>query len=94
MISKGTRFTDEAFEQKRTAIWENKIIGIENTRRKACNMMHNGRWHECICSFCATQEKSLFGKNFLVKRDRPGKNERARPSHPHATRANTTHKQS
>ncbi|KAL8542916.1 hypothetical protein ACS0TY_003696 [Phlomoides rotata] len=92
MTSKGTRFADETFEQKRTAIWENKIIGTKNTKRKACNMMHNGRWHERICSFCATQERPLFGKNFSVKKDRPGKNEKARPSHLHgSTRANTTH---
>ncbi|KAL8524681.1 hypothetical protein ACS0TY_014328 [Phlomoides rotata] len=31
MTSKGTRFTDETFKQKRTTIWENKIIGTENT---------------------------------------------------------------
>ncbi|KAL8456861.1 hypothetical protein ACS0TY_034915 [Phlomoides rotata] len=67
MTSKGTRFADEAFEQKRTAIWENKLIGIENTRRKVCNMMQNGRWHERICIFCATQEKPLFGKKFPVQ---------------------------
>ncbi|KAL8480879.1 hypothetical protein ACS0TY_027415 [Phlomoides rotata] len=54
-------------------IWENTLVGTENTRRKACNMMHNGRWHECICKFCATQEKPLFGNNFPIKKDRPGK---------------------
>ncbi|KAL8491678.1 hypothetical protein ACS0TY_023321 [Phlomoides rotata] len=31
MTSKGTRFADKAFEQKRTVIWENKLIGIKNT---------------------------------------------------------------
>ncbi|KAL8518456.1 hypothetical protein ACS0TY_009726 [Phlomoides rotata] len=36
-------------------------------------MMHIERWHERICQFCATQEKPLFGNNFPVKRDRPGK---------------------
>ncbi|KAL8549402.1 hypothetical protein ACS0TY_008293 [Phlomoides rotata] len=36
-------------------------------------MMHVERWHEHICQFCATQEKSLFGRNFPIKRDRPGK---------------------
>ncbi|KAL8492440.1 hypothetical protein ACS0TY_023863 [Phlomoides rotata] len=29
-------------------IWENKLIRTENTRRKACNMMHIERWHEHI----------------------------------------------
>ncbi|KAL8456661.1 hypothetical protein ACS0TY_033925 [Phlomoides rotata] len=61
------------FEQKRAMIWENKLIGTENTRRKTCNMMHVERWHEHICQFYATQEKPLFGRNFPVKRDRPGK---------------------
>ncbi|KAL8538949.1 hypothetical protein ACS0TY_000808 [Phlomoides rotata] len=56
-----------------TMIWENKLIGTESTRRKACNRMHNGRWHERICNFCATQEKPLFRNNFSVKKDRPGK---------------------
>ncbi|KAL8532311.1 hypothetical protein ACS0TY_008781 [Phlomoides rotata] len=88
MTGNTTRFANEVFEQKRAMIWENKLIGTENTRRKACNMMHVERWHERICQFCATQEKPLFGRNFLVKRDRPGKNEKARPSHPHgSTRA-------
>ncbi|KAL8498891.1 hypothetical protein ACS0TY_022019 [Phlomoides rotata] len=92
MTGNTTRFANEVFEQKRTMIWENKLIGTENTRRKACNMMHVERWHERICQFCATQEKPLFGRNFLVKRDRPGKNEKARPSHPQgSTRANTTY---
>ncbi|KAL8547520.1 hypothetical protein ACS0TY_007019 [Phlomoides rotata] len=68
-----TRFANDVFKQKRAMIWENKLIGTENTRRKACNMMHVERWHERICQFCATQEKPLFGRNFSVKRDRPGK---------------------
>ncbi|KAL8513336.1 hypothetical protein ACS0TY_019515 [Phlomoides rotata] len=73
MIGTTTRFANDTFEQKRTMIWENKLIGTESTRRKTCNMMHNGRWHERVCNFCATQEKPLFGNNSPVKRDRPGK---------------------
>ncbi|KAL8530151.1 hypothetical protein ACS0TY_007281 [Phlomoides rotata] len=38
-----TRFANDTFEQKRAMIWENKLIGIEITRRKACDMMHVGR---------------------------------------------------
>ncbi|KAL8457520.1 hypothetical protein ACS0TY_035400 [Phlomoides rotata] len=92
MTGNTTRFANEVFEQKRAMILENKLIGTENTRRKACNMMHVERWHDRICQFCATQEKPLFGRNFPVKRDRPGKNEKAQPSHPHgSTRASTTH---
>ncbi|KAL8554375.1 hypothetical protein ACS0TY_002526 [Phlomoides rotata] len=92
MTGNTTRFANEVFKQKRAMIWENKLIGTENTRRKACNMMHVERWHERICQFCATQEKPLFGRNFPVKRDRSGKNERALPSHPQgSTRANTTY---
>ncbi|KAL8465103.1 hypothetical protein ACS0TY_034559 [Phlomoides rotata] len=72
MIGTTTRFANDMFEQKRTMIWENMLIGTESTQRKTCNMMHNGRWHERICNFCATQEKSLFGNNFLVKNDRQG----------------------
>ncbi|KAL8463812.1 hypothetical protein ACS0TY_033671 [Phlomoides rotata] len=53
--------------------YENSLIGTESTRRKTCNIMHNGRWHERVCNFCATQKKPLFGNNFPVKRDRPGK---------------------
>ncbi|KAL8497262.1 hypothetical protein ACS0TY_020808 [Phlomoides rotata] len=59
-----TRFTNGMFEQKRTMIWENRLFETKSTRRKACNLMHNGRWHERICKSCATQEKPLFGKNF------------------------------
>ncbi|KAL8498662.1 hypothetical protein ACS0TY_021849 [Phlomoides rotata] len=73
MTGNTTRSANEVFEQKRAMIWENKLIGTENTRRKACNMMHVEKWHERICQFCATQEKPLFGRNFPVKRDRPGK---------------------
>ncbi|KAL8524137.1 hypothetical protein ACS0TY_013920 [Phlomoides rotata] len=73
MIGNTTRFAHDVFEQKRAMIWENKLIGTENTRRKACNMMHVERWHERICQLCATQEKPLFGRNFPVKRDRPRK---------------------
>ncbi|KAL8480465.1 hypothetical protein ACS0TY_027121 [Phlomoides rotata] len=68
-----TRYANDMFEQKRTMIWENMLIGTESTRRKACNMMYNGRWHKRIYNFCATQEKMLFGNNFLVKKDRPRK---------------------
>ncbi|KAL8503268.1 hypothetical protein ACS0TY_022126 [Phlomoides rotata] len=68
-----TRFANDMFEQKRAMIWENKLIGTENTRRKACNMMHVRRWHEQICKFCVTQEKPMFRRNFLVKKDRAGK---------------------
>ncbi|KAL8486004.1 hypothetical protein ACS0TY_028058 [Phlomoides rotata] len=68
-----TRFVNDMFEQKRAMIWENKLIGTKNTRRKTCNMMHVERWHERIYQFWATQEKPLFGRNFTVKRDRPGK---------------------
>ncbi|KAL8483689.1 hypothetical protein ACS0TY_026391 [Phlomoides rotata] len=60
------RFANDTFEQKKAMIWENMLIGTENTRRKTCNMMHVGRWHEHICKFCATQEKSLFGRNILT----------------------------
>ncbi|KAL8520315.1 hypothetical protein ACS0TY_011021 [Phlomoides rotata] len=35
-----TRFANDVFEQKRAMIWENKLIGTENTRRKTCNMMY------------------------------------------------------
>ncbi|KAL8549461.1 hypothetical protein ACS0TY_008339 [Phlomoides rotata] len=73
MTRNTTRFANNVFKQKRAMIWENKLIGTENTRCKTCNMMHVERWHERICQFCATQEKPLFGRNFLVKRDRPGK---------------------
>ncbi|KAL8520344.1 hypothetical protein ACS0TY_011042 [Phlomoides rotata] len=38
-----TRFANDMFEQKMAMIWENRLIGIESTRRKACNMMHNER---------------------------------------------------
>ncbi|KAL8556335.1 hypothetical protein ACS0TY_003955 [Phlomoides rotata] len=78
MIGSTTRFSNDMFEQKRAMIWENKLIGTENTRRKACNMMHVGRWHEHICKFCATQEKPLFRKNFPVKKDRAGKNDKGK----------------
>ncbi|KAL8547757.1 hypothetical protein ACS0TY_007186 [Phlomoides rotata] len=54
-------------------IWEIRLIGTESTRRKTCNMMHNGRCHEHFCKFRATQEKQLFGKNFPVKKDQLGK---------------------
>ncbi|KAL8515756.1 hypothetical protein ACS0TY_014443 [Phlomoides rotata] len=54
------------------------MIRTENTRRKTCNMMHVGRWHEQICKFCATQEKPLFERNFSVKKDRAGKNDRGK----------------
>ncbi|KAL8548041.1 hypothetical protein ACS0TY_007373 [Phlomoides rotata] len=57
-----TRFANDTFEQKRAMIWENKLIEMENTRQKACNMMHVERWHEHIYKFCATQEKPLFEK--------------------------------
>ncbi|KAL8552060.1 hypothetical protein ACS0TY_000938 [Phlomoides rotata] len=67
MTGNTTRFANDVFEQKRAMIWENKLIGMENTQRKACNMMHVERWHERICQFCATQEKPLFGRNFLIK---------------------------
>ncbi|KAL8527561.1 hypothetical protein ACS0TY_005426 [Phlomoides rotata] len=73
MTGNTTIFANDVFEQKRAMIWDNKLIGMENTRRKACNMMHVERWHERICQFCATQEKPLFGRNFPVKRNRPGK---------------------
>ncbi|KAL8497269.1 hypothetical protein ACS0TY_020815 [Phlomoides rotata] len=76
MIRSTTRFANDMFEQKRVMIWENKLIGRENTRRKACTMMHVGRWHEHICKFYATHEKPLFGRNFSVKKDRAGKNDR------------------
>ncbi|KAL8540189.1 hypothetical protein ACS0TY_001679 [Phlomoides rotata] len=49
MIGSTTRFANDIFEQKRTMIWENKLIGTENTWRKTCNMMHVERWHEQIC---------------------------------------------
>ncbi|KAL8515304.1 hypothetical protein ACS0TY_014139 [Phlomoides rotata] len=92
MTGNTTRFANEVLEQKRAMIWENKLIGTESTRRKACNMMHVERWHERICQFCATQEKPLFGRNFPVKRDRSRKNEKARPSYPQgSTQANTTY---
>ncbi|KAL8519617.1 hypothetical protein ACS0TY_010520 [Phlomoides rotata] len=68
-----TRFANDTFEQKRVMIWENRLMGTENTRRKACNMMHVGRWHKHICKFYATQKKPLFGRHFLVKKDRPKK---------------------
>ncbi|KAL8474375.1 hypothetical protein ACS0TY_031007 [Phlomoides rotata] len=73
MTGATTRFANDMFEQKKAMIWENRLIGIESTRRNACNMMHNGRWHKRICKSCATQEKHLFGKNFPIKKDRPGK---------------------
>ncbi|KAL8533581.1 hypothetical protein ACS0TY_009835 [Phlomoides rotata] len=73
MIEGITRFPNDTFEQKSAMIWESKLIRTENTRRKACNMMHVGRWHEHICKFCATQEKPLFRRNFPVKKDRPEK---------------------
>ncbi|KAL8510843.1 hypothetical protein ACS0TY_017598 [Phlomoides rotata] len=44
MTGNTTRFANDLFEQKRAMIWENKLIGTENTRRKTCNMMHVGRW--------------------------------------------------
>ncbi|KAL8528816.1 hypothetical protein ACS0TY_006317 [Phlomoides rotata] len=69
MTGATTRFANNTFEQKRAMIWKNRLIGIENTRRKACNMMHVGRWHKHICKFYATQEKSLFGRNFPIKKD-------------------------
>ncbi|KAL8470089.1 hypothetical protein ACS0TY_032817 [Phlomoides rotata] len=68
-----TRFANDIFKQKRVMIWENRLVGTKSTRRKACNMMHNGRWHERICKFCATQEKLLFENNFPVKKDQPRK---------------------
>ncbi|KAL8525350.1 hypothetical protein ACS0TY_014830 [Phlomoides rotata] len=34
-----TRFANDTFEQKRAMIWGNRLIGTENTRRKACNIM-------------------------------------------------------
>ncbi|KAL8503566.1 hypothetical protein ACS0TY_022341 [Phlomoides rotata] len=73
MTGTTTRFANNMFEQKRAMIWDNRLIRMESTRRKACNMMYNGRWHECIYNFRATQEKPLFGNNFLVKNDRPWK---------------------
>ncbi|KAL8530545.1 hypothetical protein ACS0TY_007544 [Phlomoides rotata] len=76
VIGSTTRFVNDMFEQKRAMIWKNRLIGTENTQRKACNMMHVGRWHRHICKFCATQEKSLFRRNFPVKKDRAGKNDR------------------
>ncbi|KAL8520515.1 hypothetical protein ACS0TY_011151 [Phlomoides rotata] len=76
MTRSTTRFSNDIFEQKRAMIWENKLIGIENTQRKACNIMHVERWHKQICKFCATQEKPLFERNFRVKEDRPGRNDR------------------
>ncbi|KAL8528251.1 hypothetical protein ACS0TY_005887 [Phlomoides rotata] len=54
MTRNTTRFANDVFEQKRAMIWENKLIGTENTQRKTCNMMHVERWHERICQFCAT----------------------------------------
>ncbi|KAL8549294.1 hypothetical protein ACS0TY_008227 [Phlomoides rotata] len=39
MIGSTTRFVNDMFEQKKAMIWENKLIGTENTRRKTCNMM-------------------------------------------------------
>ncbi|KAL8539747.1 hypothetical protein ACS0TY_001384 [Phlomoides rotata] len=78
MTESTTRFANDMFEQKRAMIWENKLIGIENTRRKTCNMMHVERWYEQICKFCATHEKLLFGRNFPVKKDRAGKNDRGK----------------
>ncbi|KAL8501623.1 hypothetical protein ACS0TY_020946 [Phlomoides rotata] len=73
MMGNTTRFVNDMFEQKRAMIWENKLIGTENTRQKTCNMMHVERWHECICQLCAAQEKPLFRRNFPIKKDRPGK---------------------
>ncbi|KAL8537029.1 hypothetical protein ACS0TY_012279 [Phlomoides rotata] len=73
MTGATTRFANDVFEQKRAMIWENRLIGTKSTQRKVCNMMHNGRWHERICKFHATQEKPLFGKNFRVRKDQPGK---------------------
>ncbi|KAL8543195.1 hypothetical protein ACS0TY_003920 [Phlomoides rotata] len=75
MIGSTTRFVNDTFEQKRAMIWENKLIGTENTRRNTCNMMHVERWHDHICIFCATQEKPLFGRNFPVMRDQAGKDD-------------------
>ncbi|KAL8481693.1 hypothetical protein ACS0TY_028001 [Phlomoides rotata] len=66
MRASTTRFANDMLEQKR-------LTGTENPQRKTCNMMHNGRWHEQICKFCATQEKPLFGKNFQIKKDRTEK---------------------
>ncbi|KAL8543447.1 hypothetical protein ACS0TY_004112 [Phlomoides rotata] len=43
MTGTTTIFANDIFERKRTMIWENMLIGTESTRRKACNMMHNGR---------------------------------------------------
>ncbi|KAL8473129.1 hypothetical protein ACS0TY_030096 [Phlomoides rotata] len=63
MTGSTTRFANDMFEQKRAMIWKNKMTGTENTRRKACNMMHVGRCHEQICKFCATHEKLLFERN-------------------------------
>ncbi|KAL8506376.1 hypothetical protein ACS0TY_017307 [Phlomoides rotata] len=71
-----TRFANDMFKQKRAMILENKLIGTENTQRKTCNMMHVERWHKCICQFCATQEKPLFGMNFPIKKDRPKRESR------------------
>ncbi|KAL8513770.1 hypothetical protein ACS0TY_013035 [Phlomoides rotata] len=32
MMGNTTRFANDMFEQKKTMIWENKLIGTENTR--------------------------------------------------------------
>ncbi|KAL8509913.1 hypothetical protein ACS0TY_016942 [Phlomoides rotata] len=46
MMGNTTRFANDVFEQKRVMIWENKLIGTESTRRKACNMMHVERYKQ------------------------------------------------
>ncbi|KAL8468966.1 hypothetical protein ACS0TY_031971 [Phlomoides rotata] len=61
MTRAATRFANDMFEQKRVMIWENRLIRPESTRRKACNMMHNGRWHE--------HKKEPTGKRVLTKEE-------------------------
>ncbi|KAL8489901.1 hypothetical protein ACS0TY_025696 [Phlomoides rotata] len=63
MTGTTTRFANDMFEQKRAMIWENWLVG--STRRKACNMMHNGS-RTYMQIMCHTREavvrKQLFGK--------------------------------
>ncbi|KAL0324774.1 UNVERIFIED_CONTAM: hypothetical protein Sradi_5046700 [Sesamum radiatum] len=74
MTGKSTEFAESMFERKRMLIWENKLPATEDTRMKACNMMHVGQWHNHVCPCCEKQEKPLFGTKIRVTQKKPEPN--------------------